>query len=183
MRALRHWKWALQTLQNTPELVPWPVKTADDQWKPLLWQSDCLLKKPWMKKIRSCKTFEGPVKPEFFRYLPALWSSKCQKFFQCLALLVWFCLRCNSCALTGCFYCGKLVTIKNYLFIGVLLLGRVFVIGIIWYFMIGNQQRRLTALKVDLWNSSHKVLQITVTTTGSKTCCPGNGKISLWLCC
>ena len=33
-----------QTSQNPPVLGPSPVKTAEDQWKPLLWWSDCPVK-------------------------------------------------------------------------------------------------------------------------------------------
>ena len=35
----------LQTSGNPPVLGPWPVKTGEDQWKPLLCQSSCLAKK------------------------------------------------------------------------------------------------------------------------------------------
>ena len=46
--ALEHWKGALQALRNTPVLGFWPVKTTEAWWKPLLWQSNCLIIKKFL---------------------------------------------------------------------------------------------------------------------------------------
>ena len=76
-----------QTSQNPPVLDAGLLKTVEDQWKLLLGQSDCLVKnscrEPFygeskVNKIRSCKTFGGPVL--------VFLSSKAPKVFEMFAV-------------------------------------------------------------------------------------------------
>ena len=77
-----HW-WPGQTSGNSPVLGPRLVKIVEDRWKHLLWPSSCPVKKiavgsPSYEKrqIRSCKTFEAPVKLGFSMWLLVLRSGK-----------------------------------------------------------------------------------------------------------
>ena len=87
-------KWVIQTSGNPLVLGPWPVKTVEDPWKPLLCRSSCPVKNSsreplyvdWgllcgKNYIRSCKSFGGPVKLGFSMWLLVLRSSKSPKVF------------------------------------------------------------------------------------------------------
>ena len=64
LRAVWPWNLTYQTSGNPPVLGPRPVKTVEDQWKPLLCRSSCPVKKNpvgspsmgtvMLKKMRSC---------------------------------------------------------------------------------------------------------------------------------
>ena len=99
---LQDWTWSItmhymmQTSRKPTVLSPQPVKQAEVRWKLLLWRSCCPIKKnpcgeplyreSNVKKMRSCKTVGGPVKPGFFTFLPVLRSGnlKVRKFSRCL---------------------------------------------------------------------------------------------------
>ena len=79
-----------QTLGNPQGLSLWPIKTSEDRWQPLFWQSEFLLKKnslgstpvqgiSMLKRLRSSKIFWGLVKPGFSMCLPVLHSDKSPK--------------------------------------------------------------------------------------------------------
>ena len=69
----------LTSKQTAKSIIPWPVKAAKDQWKPLMWQYDCSVKQiiagsnvppppppPPKKKKKKKKNLEDrSVKPEF----------------------------------------------------------------------------------------------------------------------
>ena len=55
----------IQTSENPPVLGPWPVKTVEDQWNPLLCRSSCPIKKSCRKPLYGDSNVEkkwGPVK-------------------------------------------------------------------------------------------------------------------------